>query len=63
MTEVPINQRTGPKYTVEIKLKDLTEPECFGEYTTWPCDGYGKNGPCRFVTRCKKAKNETVFMT
>ena len=40
-----------------------SDPECFGEYTEWPCDGYGKRGPCLLVERCKKAKNETVFMT
>ena len=38
-------------------------PECFGEYTTWPCDGYGNRGPCPFVEKCKAAKNETVFVT
>ena len=65
MTEVPINQQTNPKHTVEIKLEDLTmgKPECFGEYTVWPCDGYGNKGPCPFIPKCKEAKDKTVFMT
>ena len=61
MTEVPFNQRTYPKKTVQLTV--TKDPDCFGEYTKWPCEGYGNRGPCTLAARCKEAKGKTVFKT
>ena len=38
-------------------------PECFGEYSDWPCLRFGNKEPCPYIEACKNAKNKTVFMT